>query len=156
MRTSTLLAAMVVPVAFATHVPDATASARKGFRAVVFSGVSLKEPVRVEGFDQATELYLGLIRGTALPTDSLGILNERTCIQVSVFIYRENTLHIPIQELRGDFNYRLYLFGPGVPPVLSLKEGIARRLTPYAASRLSELGVPVSANEPRGEPCVST
>ena len=134
--------------------PASALGSFKGFRAVIFSGGTLREPVRVGDVDVATALQLSLMRGTTVPTDSPPLLSPRECIQVSAFILRPDE-YVRVEDLspdNGDFIYRLYLFEPGVLPVMSGGRA-TRRITPSAVADLTALKVPISSAENRSATC---
>lgn len=133
-------------LAVASHGSAATAEAVKGFRALVFSGEPLGEPVRVGDFDTATALYLRFMRGTAVSGDSLAALEARRCVVISAFLANDRNMNTPLETLpagHGDFNYRLYLFAGTVRPVMVA--GQQRwRLTQEVTQDLAALGVPIA------------
>ena len=130
--------------------------AAKGFRAVAFTGGALREPIRVIDAESATALYVSLLRGTSIPSDSVRLLSPRSCIQVSFFMLRPQNESLRVEHLlphNADFVYRLYLYEPGVPPVLALNESIARRVNLSAIEELAALKVPTSIAGSVSETC---
>jgi len=147
-------AGLVLAVAFVSVAPASSTgsppSGLKGYRAVIFSGAQLKEPVLVADSEQATELYIALLRGARMAPESLVVLKGRACMHVAAFTYGPRTVNIPVDQLppeAGDFNVKLVLFEPGVLPVVT-SGNLAIRVSAYASQLLSSLGVPVS-NETR-------
>jgi len=133
-------------IAMATHGNTATVEAVKGFRALVFSGEMIREPIRVGDFDSATELYLRFMRGRTMPSDSASVLEGRRCVLVSAFLANERNMNTPLESLPaggGDFNYRLYLFGRDVRPVMTAGSQLWR-VTLEAAKEVEALGVPIA------------
>ncbi|HZI29466.1 MAG TPA: hypothetical protein VFD64_14960 [Gemmatimonadaceae bacterium] len=123
-----------------------TTEAIKGFRAVVFSGALLHEPVRIGDFDTATALYLRVMRGTAVSGDSLAALEGRRCVIISAFLANDRNMNTPLETLpegQGDFNYRLYVFSQGVRPVMAAGQH-RWRLTQEVTQDLAALGVPIA------------
>ena len=138
--------ALLAVVVLVSHSGAATAEGMKGFRALVFSGEMIREPIRVGDFETATELYLRFMRGRNLPSDSATVLEGRRCVVVSAFLANARNMNTPLESLpagRGDFNYRLYLFGQDVRPVMTA--GSQRwRVTPEVARKIEALGVPIA------------
>jgi hypothetical protein len=130
----------------ATNGEMATVEAMKGFRALVFSGELIREPIRVGDFDTATELYLRFMRGRTMPSDSVSILEGRRCVLVAAFLANDRNMNTPLESLPaggGDFNYRLYLFAKGERPVMTAGSHLWR-VTAEVAKEVQALGVPVA------------
>lgn len=145
-----LIICLIIPITASALV--ALGTPIKGYRAVIFSGSLLEEPIRVGDPEAATALYTKIVRGSAFPSDSLTLLSKRTCVHVSVFVHRAENEHLAVEALSprgGDFNFRLYLF-KDAQPVIAMNERTARRITAAAAKELSSLNVPV-IDEGRGQ-----
>jgi hypothetical protein len=122
----------------ALHASSSTVTGMKGIRALVFSGESIREPVRIYDAESATGVWLSLRAGSVLPLDSAVILNGRRCVAISAFIFNDRNQNIPVEELpagRGDYVYTMYLFSPGVRPIVhagnriwTLKASVAQEL----------------------------
>jgi hypothetical protein len=124
-----------------------SAEAMKGIRALVFSGGSLREPVRVLDSETATALYLQMLGGRrAHEADSIPTVNGRRCVVVSAFIFNARNESLRLDELpagQGDYNFRLYLLDPGERPVMAVGQHIWR-LGSAVTQDLAALGVPVA------------
>lgn len=130
----------------ASHDRISTVEAAKGFRALIFSGDMIRDPVRVGDFDTATDLYLRTRRGRTLPSDSIAVLEGRRCVIISAFLANERNMNMPLESLPaggGDFNYRMYLFAKDVRPVMKAGSYLWR-VTPEVAHDLAALGVPIA------------
>jgi hypothetical protein len=150
--------ALLALVLALSHSGAATAEGMKGFRALVFSGEMIHEPIRVGDFDTATDLYLRFMRGRTLSSDSATVLEGRRCIVVSAFLANERNLNTPLESLPaggGDFNYRLYLFAPGERPVMTAGSHLWR-VTPELARDVEALGVPISDTTHTAISCAAT
>ena len=106
----------------------------------------IREPIRVGDFGTATDLYLRFMRGRTLPSDSASVLEGRRCIVVSAFVANERNMNTALESLPaggGDFNYRLYVFGRGVRPVMTAGSQLWR-VTAEVAKEVEALGVPIT------------
>lgn len=151
------LGACALLVALASHGSTATVEAVKGFRALVFSGDVIREPIRVGDFETATELYLRFMRGRTMPSDSASVLEGRRCVIVSAFLANQRNMNTPLESLPaggGDFNYRLYLFGKDVRPVMTAGSQLWR-VTPEATQEIEALGVPIADTTRSGTDCAA-
>ena len=138
--------ALLALVTMASHGNPATAEAMKGIRALVFSGETLREPVRIHDAESATAVWLSLRGGPVLPQDSVVMLSGHRCIVISAFIFNQRNENVPVDELpagRGDYNYTMYLFGQGTRPVMFAGNRVWK-LNVAAAQELAALGVPVA------------
>lgn len=143
-----ILASLLVP-------PTPALGTFKGYRAVIFSGGTLREPVRVGDIEMATALYVSLFRGSAVPVDSIPLLSPRACIQVSAFVLRPQNENVRVEDLLpeyADFTTRLYLFEPGVMPVLSAGRTTSR-MSGALVEELTALKVPTFSAEDRSATC---
>ena len=151
------IGACALLLAVASSGDTATVEAMKGFRALVFSGELIREPIRVGDFDTATDLYLRFMRGRTLPSDSVRVLEGRRCVVVSAFFANERNMNTPLESLPaggGDFNYRLYLFAKGERPVMTAGPHLWR-VTAEVAKEVAALGVPVSDSTRTATDCAS-
>ena len=140
------IGACALLLAGASSGDTATAEAMKGFRALVFSGELIREPIRVGDFDTATELYLRFMRGRTMPSDSARVLEGRRCVVVSAFFANERNMNTPLEYLPaggGDLNFRLYIFAEGERPVMTAGSHLWR-VTAEVAKEVQALGVPVA------------
>ena len=149
-RMTRIILRAVVPLALVGMTTPhglSSAEAMKGIRALVFSGGSLREPVRVLDSESATALYLQMLGGRrAIESDSIPSVNGRRCVVVSAFIFNARNESLRLDELppgQGDYNFRLYLFDPGERPVMTGGQQVWR-LGPAITQDLAALGVPVA------------
>ena len=137
---------LFVLILAASRSSASSAVAFKGIRAVVFSGESLREPVRIHDSEYATTVWLRLRAGAALPDDSSAVVRGRRCVVISAFIFNEKNENVAVQDLpagQGDYTYRMYLTGASDLPVVISNDRIWR-LNSSIAEDLRTLGIPTT------------